>query len=238
MRRQNTTYYYMLDALGSVRKLTDSSQATTDSYSYEAFGAIVASAGSTTNPYRYVGSLGYYRDSTSGLLHVGTRYYWPAVGRFTTQDPFREAENAREVGRAGATDKASANWYQYVGNSPASKVDPEGLQFPDLVPGALATGCCIISASNRATQLAGKGLDLLGHCYFACAATRCLDLNPLGALAVYLEMKRRHPERQHVDANAAGIRCAYKFWYLSCEHCCRHELHGHYRFTPPGRPRR
>jgi hypothetical protein len=80
MRRQNTTYHYMLDALGSVRKLTDANQATTDSYSYEAFGSIVASSGSTTNPYRYVGSLGYYRDSTSGLLHVGARYYSPEVG--------------------------------------------------------------------------------------------------------------------------------------------------------------
>ena len=110
MRRSTATAYYMLDALGSVRKLTDSSQTATDSYSYEAFGALVATSGSTTNPYRYVGALGYYRDTTTGLLHLGARYADPAAGRFRSRDRV-----------------ASGNRYVYARNAPIDRVDPSGL---------------------------------------------------------------------------------------------------------------
>jgi RHS repeat-associated protein len=77
--------------------LTINSQTTTDAYTlrrssygaqaYEAFGNPISEAGSTVNPFRYVGALGYYTDRTSALRLLGTRYYSPQVGRFRTQDP-------------------------------------------------------------------------------------------------------------------------------------------------------
>jgi RHS repeat-associated protein len=97
------------------------SQPTTDAYTlrrssygaqaYEAFGNPTGQAGTTVNPFRYVGALGYYSDRTSGLRLLGARYYGPSPRRFWTRDPTRGA----------------ASQYAYVGNSPVVGVDPEGL---------------------------------------------------------------------------------------------------------------
>ncbi|MBM3500427.1 MAG: hypothetical protein FJX74_17355, partial [Armatimonadetes bacterium] len=57
MRRASTTSFYHSDALGSTRALTDGDEAVTDTYLYSAFGNLLASTGSTENPYRYIGEL-------------------------------------------------------------------------------------------------------------------------------------------------------------------------------------
>jgi hypothetical protein len=85
--------------------LTIDSQSSTDAYTlrrssygaqaYEAFGNPISQSGSTVNPFRYVGALGYYwfdfahhgRDRASALRLLGARYYSPQVGRFWTQGP-------------------------------------------------------------------------------------------------------------------------------------------------------
>jgi len=58
--------------------------------SYEPFGKLKSSTGTVTNPYRWLGGLGVYHDTTTGLYKMGTRYYDPALGRFTQVDPLRE----------------------------------------------------------------------------------------------------------------------------------------------------
>jgi len=60
------------------------------SYSYEPFGKLKSSTGTVTNPYRWLGGLGVYHDTTTGLYKMGTRYNDPALGRFTQVDPLRE----------------------------------------------------------------------------------------------------------------------------------------------------
>jgi len=108
-----------LNGMESVRKILNESQTTTDAYSYEAFGNPMGQAGTTVNPFRYVGALGYYwfdfahhgRDRTSGLRLLGARYYGPSPRRFWTQDPLGEG----------------VNWYAYVGSDPTNSADPDGM---------------------------------------------------------------------------------------------------------------
>jgi RHS repeat-associated protein len=112
MKRGGSSYWYLYDGLGSTRKIIDGNQNVTDSYSYEAFGDITSSSGSTTNPYRYVGALGYaYSSTVTSLLHVGARYYAPGLGRFMSQDQARDG----------------LNWYAYVSCNPANALDPTGM---------------------------------------------------------------------------------------------------------------
>jgi RHS repeat-associated protein len=101
--------YYLYDALGSARQLLNDAQTTTDTYTYEAFGNLMGSTGTTANPYKYVGSLGYYQTGSS-LMHLGARYYMPELGRFVQRDPGR-----REL-----------HSYVYARNKPGNRVDPNG----------------------------------------------------------------------------------------------------------------
>jgi len=109
-RRSGATSYYLYDQLGSARKLLDSSQATTDSYSYYAFGEVRSSSGSTTNLFKFVGRLGYYDDPSTDFQYLRARYYAPGYGRFLTPDRLHSAYDA----------------FVYVQNSPVGYVDPDG----------------------------------------------------------------------------------------------------------------
>jgi hypothetical protein len=57
-----TPSYYQYDALGSTRALTDDAGDATDTYVYDAWGNEVAVTGTTVNPFRWVGDVGYYWD--------------------------------------------------------------------------------------------------------------------------------------------------------------------------------
>ena len=85
-RRGGASSFYHFDALGSTDRLTNAAGTATDSYTYYAFGEQRASSGSTTNPYRYVGRLGYYANG-SDLLYLRARYYGQTAGRFLSRDP-------------------------------------------------------------------------------------------------------------------------------------------------------
>jgi YD repeat-containing protein len=63
--RGGATSYSLFDGQGSVRGLTNSAGTAIDSYSYDAFGALLSSSGSTVNPYRYTGQ---QVDSLIGLI--------------------------------------------------------------------------------------------------------------------------------------------------------------------------
>jgi len=85
-RRSSTSRWYHFDALGSTDRLTGADGSATDTYIYKAFGPLAASTGSTTNPFRYVGRLGYY-DQGSGPLYVRARWLRPATGSWLSVDP-------------------------------------------------------------------------------------------------------------------------------------------------------
>jgi RHS repeat-associated protein len=113
-RRGSITSTYHFDALGSTRELTDSTETVTDTYVYTAFGESVATSGTTINPFRYIGSLGYHFDSEIGDYYVRIRNYSPVIAHWSSRD------------FAGFLD--GPNQYLYVHNNPATYNDPSGLQ--------------------------------------------------------------------------------------------------------------
>ncbi|HLK97980.1 MAG TPA: RHS repeat-associated core domain-containing protein, partial [Hymenobacter sp.] len=101
--------YFLTDALGSTRALTDASGAVVQRYDYTPYGETTQTASGFSNPYQYTGR---ERDG-NGLYYYRARYYNPGMGRFIAEDP---------IGLAGGL-----NWYAYVGGNPISYTDPLGL---------------------------------------------------------------------------------------------------------------
>ncbi len=111
------TLYYLLDGLGSTSKLTNASAVITDAYSYTAFGEPVSTIGAgSVNPFRWVGTLGYYFDLDLLEYYLRARTYDPVLARFLTQDPI---------------EFASGGWglYVYVQNNAINATDPSGEDF-------------------------------------------------------------------------------------------------------------
>ena len=116
-RRDSTTTFYHHDALGSTLALTNASETVTDTYRFYAFGETLISSGSTTNPFQYVGNLGYYNEAALSLQYLRARYYQPGTGRLISVDP---------VGISLAP-MGLPTGYLYVSNNPVNIVDPTGL---------------------------------------------------------------------------------------------------------------
>jgi RHS repeat-associated protein len=152
--------YYLYDGLGSTRQLLDSNQSTADTYSYEAFGNLMSSSGSTPNPYQYVGSLGYYQTGSS-LMHLGARYYMPEVGRFLTRDPLRPTSRA-------------FSGYSYCDSLPTQVVDPSGAQsYPGFDDEWLLQQLIGPQDDPYFAHFPGYAADVLGA--FAKCMSDCMD---------------------------------------------------------------
>ena len=102
-------YYYILNEHGDVAQLWGQSGTRKALYEYDAFGNEWKPEKGDENPFRYCGE---YYDSSSGTYYLRNRYYNPANGRFTSEDPAR----------------SGLNWYTYCGNNPIAFIDPLGLE--------------------------------------------------------------------------------------------------------------
>ncbi len=107
------TYYYLMDDLGSVLKVVDSSGSVKNSYYYDPYGNSLNKSETVSNSWQFASG---YLDTTTGLYKFGTRYYDPQVGRWTQKDPV-----GGSVGKIG-----SGNPYVYAGDVPNMQVDPSG----------------------------------------------------------------------------------------------------------------
>ena len=109
--------YYDFDSIGSTVGLSDSTGNQINSYSYDAFGSVLKSSESVSNPFRFVGESGVISEG-NGLDLMRARFFDPLLGRFTTTDPVVYLGNA--------------NLYSYAANSPTDGIDPLGLWTIDI----------------------------------------------------------------------------------------------------------
>jgi len=65
------------------------------------------------------------RDTESGLMYYGARYYNPAIGRFTQLDPV-VIDTIRQKFALALQNPQLLNGYTYTSNNPLKYVDPEG----------------------------------------------------------------------------------------------------------------
>ena len=107
--------YYHVDALGSVRAVTNATGGTVRTHHYYPFGEGVG-VDATTDPMRFTGKP---RDGETGLDYFGARYYAPRIGRFATVDPVLLVDRS-------IADPQSWNRYSYTKNNPLRYVDPDG----------------------------------------------------------------------------------------------------------------
>jgi RHS repeat-associated protein len=101
---------YLHGGLKNQTRQTNSSQTTTATRTYDAFGNVTSSSGTWNGPFGNGGAFGYQEDAT-GLKLLGHRYYDSSIGRFLTRDPIKDGRN----------------WYAYCGGDPVNGADPEGL---------------------------------------------------------------------------------------------------------------
>ena len=141
--RNGAAVYPQSDGQSSVRFLTNAAGQVTDSYVYDAFGNLVADAGSTPNDYLYNGQ---QADSETGLYYLRERYYDPTVGRFLGLDPVAGDPRA----------PLSLHRYTYAGNDPANFADPNG-DFFSIIGVSLAG---LESSAGRAFEYGAKGVQL------------------------------------------------------------------------------
>jgi RHS repeat-associated protein len=115
--------YYHLDALGSVRAVTNQSGTVVRTHDYRPFGEGENPAAGS-EPTRFTGK---ERDAESGLDYFGARYYASRSARFTTADPAHVGGNI--------FDPQSWNAYAYARNNPLRYTDPSGTDYRISVDG-------------------------------------------------------------------------------------------------------
>ncbi|HEY6970180.1 MAG TPA: RHS repeat-associated core domain-containing protein, partial [Candidatus Angelobacter sp.] len=113
----STVVYYLTDHHGTVVLATDATGKAIQNQRYSPFGSPLMASELD----RY---LGREKDTETGLVHLGARYYAPALGRFISPDWF-VLENPSKPARM----PQGFNLYSYSINNPLAFKDPGGMWF-------------------------------------------------------------------------------------------------------------
>lgn len=107
-----TTDYFLNDALGSVRQLTDANGNITLANAYDPYGTLAQTTGSAQASYGFTGEF----TDPSGMVYLRARYYMPGYGRFLTRDTWTGDYNS----------PLSLNRWNYTHSNPINYTDPSG----------------------------------------------------------------------------------------------------------------
>ena len=105
------TEYFLGDALGSVRQLTNASGVITNTKAYDPYGVVTSSSGSSSTVYGYTGEF-----ASNSLVYLRARHYAADMGRFLTRDTLEGNEYI----------PMSYNLWNYVQSNPVNYTDPSG----------------------------------------------------------------------------------------------------------------
>lgn len=114
--RDGSRFDAHLDALGSVRLVTDENGDVVSRFDFSAFGGLLEGSFDGVPggmPYAWIGGFGIRTDADSGLIYMRSRWYDPQAGRFISVEPIR------------GTGRESR--YAYCGNNPVRYIDWDGL---------------------------------------------------------------------------------------------------------------
>ena len=101
-------YIPCYDNNGNVTKYVDANGGVVASYTYDAFGKLIAKSGPLADFFRHRFSTKYF-DAESNLYYYGYRFYHPALMRWLNRDPIEE--------------DGGENLYGFCGNNPISQYD-------------------------------------------------------------------------------------------------------------------
>jgi RHS repeat-associated protein len=130
--------YYHVDALGSVRAVTDEQGEVLERHDYLPFGE-EWNPRPSGQPRKFTGK---ERDQETGWDYFGARYYEASLARFTSIDPVTNLT-------ASAQNPQLWNRYSYSLNNPLRFVDPDG-KFPWVVPIFAAAGLAVLMSPDVA----------------------------------------------------------------------------------------
>ena len=110
--RSSTTSTHHYDALVSTQFLTDDSGTATDSYTFDAWGNVLANTGSTPTPYQWIGRWSYQCDNSPKRYYIRERSYVPTIAKWSSVDLLLFTDGT--------------NGFGYVFNRPTASIDPSG----------------------------------------------------------------------------------------------------------------
>jgi RHS repeat-associated protein len=125
---------FLKDGLGSTLTLADDAGVARTQYSYNPYGATVASGDTSSNAFQFTGR----ENDGTGLYYYRTRYYSSGLDQFISEDP---------IGFAGGP-----NVYSYTDQDPINLTDPFGL--------APSVGECLAKCAADQFGLSALGTSL------------------------------------------------------------------------------
>jgi len=111
VNQQSEISYFLGDALGSVRQMTDQAGAITYAAAYDPYGVVTQSGGASQSAYGYTGE-----QQSDDLVYLRARYVNVSDGRFQSRDTWGGDVNM----------PMSYNKWNYVDGNPVNRTDPTG----------------------------------------------------------------------------------------------------------------